>query len=331
MNRRQVLGLGMAGLALARSAHGAHPGAAAEEPSVIVLDDTDPNFRGDGPHADGVRAFSGRAKELWSVRTLNNCRAIGVNHGVALDLRRGRIFTREFVSDRVTSLDLGGKVRFQVKVPDVSALAVDPETGNLWCTGTPGTTVLDGDGRRVASHDVGGFDIDYDLATGSFWVVGRGPLARVDRGGKPALKGGPAPGWAYASVSADPLGEGAWVVEREHFQVAGSVDRLLFVTADGRVMKRIQRPGWRPFGVACDTKGHAVWVSALGSDLTRISLEDDSVRDVPIRAIAVAVGPSSDQLWATTSTELLRLDPAGKVIARAALGGPSSQSWLAAF
>ncbi len=156
-------------------------------------------------------------------------------------------------------------------------------------------------------------------------------MKRIDRDGKSLLKHSPAPGWAYVSVSADPLGDGAWVVERSHPQVVPSIDQLLLVTTEGDVVKRFQRPGWMPFGVACDTKGHTVWVSDLRKTLTRISLDDDRVQELPIRAVAVAFGPTGDQLWVTTETELLRLDNQGKILSKVPLGRPSGQSWLAAF
>src|SRR5690349_11290423 len=90
MNRRRLLGLGVSAVALARVAQGGGPGPAAGGPSVIVLDDMDPDFRGAEPRGDGVRAFSAEGKELWSLKTLNNCEAVGANHGIALDRKRGR-------------------------------------------------------------------------------------------------------------------------------------------------------------------------------------------------------------------------------------------------
>ncbi len=128
--RRRLLGLGVAGLAVAGAAR-----PAGEEPAVIVLDDADPDFRGPAPLSDGVRAIASDGKELWSHKILNNCQAIGANHGVAIDPRRGRIYIRELVARRVIALDLAGEIRFRVDVPKVAALAVDPEDGNVWCAG----------------------------------------------------------------------------------------------------------------------------------------------------------------------------------------------------
>ena len=112
---------------------------------------------------------------------------------------------------------------------------------------------------------------------------------RLDPDGKSLLKEGPAAAWAYVSISADPLGEGAWVVERSHPQVVPSIDRLLFVTADGKVTRRIHRPGWQPFGVACDRGG--MWSGWPGWETTDPDLARGRlVREFPILSVAVAVG-----------------------------------------
>ena len=59
-------------------------------PAVIVLDDCDPNFRGDArTHDDGLRLLDAEGKEIRRVGGLSDCENIAMNHGIATDPERG--------------------------------------------------------------------------------------------------------------------------------------------------------------------------------------------------------------------------------------------------
>src|SRR5690349_18292888 len=59
-------------------------------PAVIVLDDCEPNFRGDvRTHDDGLRLLDVEGKEIRRVGGLSNCPTIAMNHGIAADLNVG--------------------------------------------------------------------------------------------------------------------------------------------------------------------------------------------------------------------------------------------------
>src|SRR4051812_21177659 len=83
-----------------------HGSAAPPEPipAVVVLDDCDPNFRGDmQSHDDGLRLLTADGKAVWRIGGLSNCQTVAMNHGIALDPERGRIYARELVGHRVTA------------------------------------------------------------------------------------------------------------------------------------------------------------------------------------------------------------------------------------
>ena len=87
------------------------------------------------------------------------------------------------------------------------------------------------------------------------------------------------------------------------------------------------------FGVACDPKTGMAWVVNLRTELSASRPMARNCRLFPIKAVAVAVSPTSGQVWATTETELIRLDDDGLPAFSSPLGGGamSGQSWLAAF
>jgi hypothetical protein len=296
----------------------------------VILDDCDPDFKGNKPHGDGVRALSAGGKVVWELKGLNNCEASGAHHGVALDRKRDRIYVLEYAANRVTALDKAGKVIYRVEDLDAYALAVDEETGNLWCTSHgEGTFVLDRHGKQLEKYDIHGLDIDYDPNGECFWLVTADDLHRIDRAGKPLFQNGPK--GFFVSVASAPAGNGAWVVSRSHRDLKGSLDMVLFVSTEGNIIKQVSLPGWAPFGVACETKSSTAWVVDLQRHLFRISLDDNGVLELPIPALAGAVSPTTDHIWVTTATDVLRLDGEGKTKVKSPLGAKSDQSWLAAY
>jgi hypothetical protein len=332
ISRRKLLAMGASGvLSSAWHERARAVTTPANEPAVVVLDDADPDYKGPGPHRDGVTVLGIDGTELWSRIGLNNCETSGAHHGVAVDRRRERIYVREIVGDRVTAYDFAGNVVYRVDETADYALAVDPVTGNLWCTGSGDRTiVLDSAGKLLARHSISGFDLAYDQPGDTFWIVGPTSLKRLDRSGKPLVREFPDPVHGYFSVACAPFAEGAWLVERSHPQVAGSIDQVLFVSNEGKRLKQVHRPGWHPFGVACDARSSAAWVVDLRNALLRIPLEGDDIIEQPIPAVAVAVASSTGHVWAATADHLLRLDDRGRVELKLARRAPSQQCWLAA-
>jgi hypothetical protein len=87
---------------------------------------------------------------------------------VAADPARKCVWVIENVAQRVRRFDLAGKETLAIAGVHGSALAVDPETGNVWALAGGGqigkgrTVVYDARGKEVASHAVTGWDIAYD-------------------------------------------------------------------------------------------------------------------------------------------------------------------------
>lgn len=302
--------------------------------SVVVLDDCDPNYKGAASFGDSVRLLSSYGFQSCQVSGLNNCQTIGAIHGVVVDPQRGRIYFRELVADRVTAIDLRGRVLFRADGVAASAMAVDPKSGELWCLvgrtiHSGEAVVLDSSGQPTASYSVVGSDIAYDSYSDAFWIVGR-EITKVDRKGRVLFRR-PLAAWTCASVAPDPRDGSAWVVERQHPDVKGSVDRLVRLDTDGNIVKEVDLNGEVPFGVACDPKTGTAWVVGLRRNVLRVPVDGPPLPPLDIPARSVAIGPASAEIWVATEQEVLRLNDKGEPEARYRFAKPSSQSWLAAF
>jgi len=302
--------------------------------AVAVLDDCDPNFKGDGPHGDGIRLLSREGKQLFALSGLNNCQTVGANHAVVIDAKRGRVYFRQLVARRVTALDFSGNTLFEVHNFHAHSLAVDPATGYVWCLanqtgmiyGEGETVVLNDRGELVASYPIDGFDIAHDPKTDTFWIVGKS-IVKLDRRGEVVFRQSPG-GWVRVSVAVNPRDGSAWIAERQHPDVRGSAALVLHLDSEGNELHRIDFPG-DPFCVACDPETGTAWVVDRSKAILRIGVGAQPLGRLDLAAKAVAIGPETGQIWASTENEVLHLDKQGKPVARYPLGKPSGQSWIA--
>jgi DNA-binding beta-propeller fold protein YncE len=268
------------------------------------------------------------------LKDFNTCQSVSASHGVTVDVARGRVYVCELVAHRVTAFDTRGRRLWRVDDIHADALAVDPKTGNLWC-GVGGnlhhgeTVVLDPAGQEVESFPVRGIDLVYDPHTDGFWLAGYG-VWKLSREGE-VLFHKPRDGWACVSVAADPRDGSVWVAEREHPDVARSANRLWHLDAKGGLIQSESLGKRVPFAVAVDPHTGTAWVVDMGSEVLRFAADGRGLPPIPVKATAVAISPTTGDVWLTTETEVLRTDEAGVVLSRAPFRTRSRQSRLAAF
>ncbi len=198
--------LGGGGLALSTRAAEENPGPQRTAPKLgqqpapkapapaglFVLDDCDPDYQGKQAYADNLTYLDHAGKVIFRVSGLNNCQTIGSNNMIAVDRARGWVWVLEIVGHTVRKYDFKGKELLKLENVRASALAVDPNTGNVWVVTSDGTiqgeksdktVVFDPQGKRLATHNVTGWDITYDSKGKAFWLAGPN-LTRITPGGE---------------------------------------------------------------------------------------------------------------------------------------------------
>ncbi len=302
------------------------------KPAIVVMDDVDPNFDGEGPHHDAVRAFDSNGKELWAHTELNNRTVYRDGHGVVLDRRRGRIYFRENVGDRITALDFAGRKRWHVDNIDADTLAVDAQTGNLWCscgrsTDTGETVVFDQDGNEIATYPYRAMDMAYDPNSDAFWLVGR-EILKLSRNGEVLFRE-PSDGWCCNAVSVNPNNGRVWVAE--NYQMGVPDDRLSLRNPDGSVARNVALGDEHVFVLECDPRGGGAFFGGIKMSLERVSPDGKRRKIGKFPATAVSVSPTTGDIWIATEEAVLRLDEAGNIKVTIPFTAKSGQSWIAAF
>jgi len=303
---------------------------------VLVLDDCDEEYKGKASYGDNLTALDASAKVTFSVSSFNNCEAIGSNHMLAVDAKRGWVWALENVGHRVRKFDRKGKELLAIKDVKGHAIAVDPETGHLWVLTSSGTiygektVVYDAKGKKVATHDVSGWDIVYDPKAKSFWLAGQKLTKVAAKTGKVAFAK-PITTWCASCLSVHPGTGKVWVTVREHPQVAGSKNQLLGFDNDGTLKHTVELEDQSPFHVSVSPKTGAVWVTIFNKSVRRYSPTGKLEAELKAEALTAAADLSSADVWVVTPTEVQRMGPKGKVLKRAKHRCKTSQAWIVGF
>lgn len=320
---------------------------------VLVLDSGNAKAQPSGARSGSTLRLIGTDGQQLSVLTdLNQNESVGGNHCISIDRPRGRIYFVENADRRLTALDRMGKVLWRLESVNVSAIAVDAKSGNIWCVVgmnlfDPKTIVVGIDGKVLTEYPWGGVDIVYDPIVEVFWISGS-QIMRVDREGKvslmrplPDLPGLPdvptvinARNWAAVSITPDVVHTvgssrqgGAWVAIRSHPDVMGSRNRLVRLNDKGETRALVELAKVDPFAVACDASGNC-WVADRGKQLLQFNVDGQQVRQLPVPALAVVADHSLGVMCVSTEDGLLRIDDDGRVSWQTKFSYPSKQTWL---
>jgi DNA-binding beta-propeller fold protein YncE len=310
------------------------PQESAEPAGILVLDDCDDQFRGKEEYRDNLTLLDPTGKQTFRVSGFNNCQSIGSSRMVAADPARKCVWVIENVAHRIRRFDLAGKETLTIPGVHGSAIAVDPETGNVWALAGEGgigrgrTVVYDDKGKEVASYNLTGWDIAYDRKAKAFWIADR-KLTKLTAATGAVVCKADVSTWCASSVDIDPRSGAAWVAVREHPDVAGSSNRLLKFDADGTELMAIDLGKKIPFRVSVDPKDGSVWVAHLRRSVERFSAFGKSEAEHAVEALTVQVDPAGGSVWVVTPTEVQRMTPQGNVTKRVSHAGKTSQAWIA--
>src|SRR5262245_52353903 len=150
---------------------------------LLVLDHCDREFRGKDRYENNLSLIDDSGRVVFRAGGFNGCESIGSNHMVAVDARRGWAWACELVAHKVHQYDRAGRRLTTIENVHANALAVDPESGNLWVLvgdqiGAGSTEVYNPAGRHLVSHPVSGWDLAYSPKDKSFWIADK-HLARI--------------------------------------------------------------------------------------------------------------------------------------------------------
>lgn len=327
--------LAVLGLAALIVPHGpAAPAPARKDSGVLVLDNCDPVFKDKIVYEDNLSSISPIGKLLFRVSGLNNCESIGSNHMIASDVKRGWVWIIENVGHRIHKYDQAGKELLVLNDIQASALAVDPDTGDLWILTSKGTiygektVVFDAQGSQKIVHDVSGFDIAYDRKSKSFWIAGRN-LAKVKQGEVVVHK--QITTWCASSLAVHSITGMVWVAVRRHEQVPNSRNELLGFDNDGELQKTIALDDGMPFHVSVDPRDGAVWLTLFRHSVRRYTAEGKLDAEHELKALTAESDARSGGVWIVSSEETVLLSRMGEALFRVKHKGETSQAWIAGW
>jgi hypothetical protein len=300
---------------------------------ILILDNCDEAYSGKEEYKDNLTLLTSAGKPVFRISGFNNCESIGGSHMIAVDSGRKRIWVAENVAHRIRCFDFAGKETLRLPEIRCSALAVDPETGNVWALVGENlvkgrTVVLDDAGREIASYDIVGWDLVYDRKARAFWIAAKKLTKIVAATGKIVHSNDVAP-WCASSVDVDPTTGAAWVGVREHPDVLGSRNRLLKFGPDGKELVAIELGPRSPSRVSVEPREGGVWV-AFGKSVGWFSANGKAESEHSVEARAVQVDPAGG-VWIVTPTEAQKLTSKGEVTERVKHAGRTSQAWIAAL
>lgn len=314
-------------------AAGFAPEVAEDRGGVLVLDDSDPDYKGKETYADNLTSITGSGKIAFSVSGINNCQSIGSNHLIATDRDRGWIWFAEIVGKRIRKLDRSGKELLALNDIKASSLSVDPPTGNLWVVTTKGTidgdqvVVFDTDGAQLKSYPIGGCDIAYDGKSKAFWIAGR-TLTKISVETGVVAFTREITTWCASSLSVNPSTGMAWVTVREHPQVVGSKNELLCFENDGVLKHQISLGDKRPFNVSIDPAKGMVWVANFRQSVQRYNSNGTLEAEHLLEALTSHPDSAGGGVWVVTPERTILLNSKGSPIKAVKHIAPTSQAWI---
>lgn len=284
---------------------------------VFVLDDSDREYKGKDSYHDKLTLRDRTGKVVFSVGDINGCQTIGSNRQIAVDSRRGWVWVTDLVSRRIRKFDHRGKQLLSLDDIHAGAIAIDPQTGNLWAVLSEGrigfgkTAVFDPRGKRIVTHDVRGWDIAYDRTSRSFWLGGR-DVTKIDAETGKVILNRRIAGWCASSIDVDPTSGSLWLAIRGHGRGGGGKNELVRLDRDGKLEKKIELEVGSPLHVSVDAETGFAWVAIMRKCVQLYSPKGKLVRELKVKALTCQADPASGGVWVVTREKTMLFGPTGE-------------------
>jgi DNA-binding beta-propeller fold protein YncE len=286
----------------------------------MVLDDADPDFGAVRPK-DCVYAFAD-GKITQKVEGLNICQTVG---GARLfsAAPNGQFFVAcENVPNHITAYETRtGRQLWRVEGAMRSDGSMHSATvssdGRVYALTSSGkiygdeTIIINTNGQITTRAKIGGFDLVLDQQRKVLWTIGK-TIKKCDLDLN-VLWEGNFIGWCAVSVDLNPDGS-IWVAERRHGEVKDSQDRLLKISADGKLLKTVNLD-FSPMCLRVNPADGNLWITGSGY---RESKSSHILRWLEKRTGHLPIGKGArdflmrGHVWRRTD----RRDPGGNLLQR---------------
>ena len=301
-----------------------------EQPAVVALStisyEKDATERSQG----SLRAFTATGEELWKHAGIEAGNIYGSYHSLAVDRRRDRIYASGNETNTVHAFTLDGRKVWRLDNLRAGALVVDEKTGDLWCrANTDETVVFDQDGSEKTSLLYAPIDMAYNPKSDSFWLAGSEILV-LSREGEVQFR--QAVDGECNRVAVNPQDGSVWFVEVEESNFRKRQHRLHVWNVDGTPRRMIDVGERGACTIACLPEVDQVWVGFYPQGLQRYSSDGELLEELAIEGRAIAVSPTTGEIWRNTPEAIIRTDAAGRILAEAPHERPFPYwSWVVAF
>lgn len=303
---------------------------------VLVLDDSDPDYRALRPK-DCLYAFP-TGKMIHQITNLNISQTVGGTRSLSAAANGEFFVACENVANHITAYEtktarplwqLGANIHGAIVSRDGLVYAAT-STGTI---DGDETVVINTNGQIKARAKIGGFDLVLDEQRKVLWTVSS-KIKKCDLDLN-VLWDGNLIGWC--AVSVDLTSDGSiWVAERQHPNVKGSQDRLLKISPNGALLKTVNLD-FSPMCLRVNPADGALWVTGVGS---RESKSSRMLNWIEKRTVHLPLGKRlrtffmRDHIWRQTD----RRDRDGNLLQRHNEGGhtiaidPADNSvWVAGY
>ncbi|WP_020471674.1 serine/threonine-protein kinase [Zavarzinella formosa] len=325
------------GIADSGSPGPAKPPAPAKPKGILVLDDCDRQFKDKDKYEDRLTLFDTEGNKTFRVSGFNVSQTVANSRRIATDPQRDCIWVIENTGQRIQRFDLTGQVTGTINYEGSgSAVAVDPQTGNVWALLYNGskqigkTIVFSPDGRTLATHPISGWDIVYDAKARAFWIASP-DLTKITAATGEVLFTIKIPGWLAPSVDVDPNSGSAWVGLRTLNPSPVSTNRLVKFDAEGRQLVSVELGAKPPTKISVDRADGSVWVAHRQKSVEHFTAGGKPDGEYEVAALTVQSNPRGGGIWVVTPEEIVKMTAKGVVTSRYPHAATTTDAWIASL
>lgn len=282
-----------------------------------------------------LRAISASGETIWEQKREKLGQLDWLISSVTIDRARQKIYLQDNTRGILLALNLQGQRIWQLESLGSCSVAMDDQTGNLWCARHPTgqqdeVVVIDPLGNEVATHDYSAFGIAYDHHAGAFWLTAK-EVTKIDRHGKRIFQK-TLPAKNLYAVAVDSSNGEAWVAEQSNPGSANVICKLWRLDKDGKILRELEHKDAFFLRLEHIPKSGETWIFPWANiGAYRIPATGPVRPVVEERVQWHSVSPTTGDVWVVGESAVLRLSPNGKIQSRIPLTLAKSQVRMAAF